>query len=507
MNRRSAFAQVRLLLAAPLLMATVCGAGAEGARARGAEAAAAHLRADLPHWDVAVAGSVDGNGAAASFNAPYGIAVGSAGDVYVADMRNSTIRKITPAGAVSTMAGTAESTGSTDDTGAGARFNWPHAVALDGSGNVLVADTSNSTIRRISSAGVVSTLAGTAEAFGSADGAGAEARFNSPKGVATDRAGNVYVADSGNNTVRKISPTGVVSTLAGAAGIFGSTDGFGAVAQFHGPTGIAVDRAGNVYVADSDDSIVRKITPAGMVSTLAGTPGAIGSSDGAGMTARFNEPTGIATDSAGNVFIADSGNDTIRKITPAGAVSTLAGTAGVSGSADGTGPAARFDGPSAVATDSAGDVYVADTNNNTIRKISPAGVVSTIAGAGGPADEAKRSVPLLEHQQIVLLLHPEALQETVTQQYDRRVRGHDRRCNVEDFNLADPDGVQLGPVGERHPIGRGDRIPRSRAVIEPDRIRLSGTHHHVRRAGINHEPHRYTVDLAGAKEVATATGI
>ena len=330
-----------------------------------------------------VIGSTDATGAAASFFLPRGVATDSAGNVYVADTSNHTIRKITPAGAVTTLAGTAGTTGSTDATGTAARFHFPRDVATDGTGNVYVAELSNNTVRKITPAAVVTTLAGTAGSVGSADGTGAAASFNFPSGVATDSAGNVYVADTNNNTVRKITPAGVVTTLAGTAGVIGSTDATGAAASFNSPFGVAFDSTGNAYVADEGNHTIRKITSAGVVTTFAGTAGVIGSTDAAGAAARFNDPRGVATDSTGNVYVGDTGNNIIRKITPAGVVTTLAGTAGTTGSTDATGAAASFNFPQGVATDSAGNVYVADTLNNTIRKITPAGVVSTLAGTAG----------------------------------------------------------------------------------------------------------------------------
>ena len=252
---------------------------------------------------------------------------------------------------VSTLAGAAGSPGSAD--GPGARFAYPRGVAVDAAGTVYVADTNNSTIRKITPAGVVSTLAGTAASNGSADGTGAGARFNNPFGVAVDAAGAVYVADTNNSTIRKITPAGVVTTLAGTAGSGGSADGTGAAARFNVPIGVAVDAAGTVYVADTNNNTIRKITPAGAVSTLAGTAGSFGSADGTGASARFAYPRGVAVDAAGAVYVADEGNSTIRKIMPAGAVSTLAGTAASIGSADGTGAAARFRNPAGVAVDAA----------------------------------------------------------------------------------------------------------------------------------------------------------
>jgi hypothetical protein len=334
-------------------------------------------------------GSADGTGSAAQFHYPSGVAADGAGNVYVADTFNYTIRKVTPGRAVTTLAGLAGSFGGVDGTGSAARFYLPKGVAVDSAGNVYVADTSNHTIREVTPAGVVTTLAGLARNIGSADGTGSAARFSNPQGVAVDGAGNVYVADSGNHTIRKVTPAGtnwVVTTLAGTAGIPGSADGTGNAAQFYYPCGVAVDNAGNVYVADSDNDTIRKVTPAGAVTTLAGLARNAGSADGAGSVARFASPQGVAVDGAGNVYVADTGNDTIRQVTPAGVVTTFGGLAGSRGSADGTGSAARFNGPSGVAVGSAGDVYVADYGNNTLRQMTPAevvttaGVVTTLAG-------------------------------------------------------------------------------------------------------------------------------
>jgi hypothetical protein len=182
-----------------------------------------------------------------------------------------------------------------------------------------------------------------------------------------DNAGNVYVADTNNDTIRKITPAGVVSTLAGLPGSSGSADGTGSAARFYDPLGLAVDSAGNVYVADQVNDTVRKITPGGVVSTWAGLAGNPGSSDGVGNAARFANPGGVAVDSAGNVYVADSANHTIRKIYPSRAVSTLGGVPGSSGSADGAGNVARFNYPQGIAVLPQGNVYVADTVNNIVR--------------------------------------------------------------------------------------------------------------------------------------------
>ncbi|WP_219621531.1 NHL repeat-containing protein [Cupriavidus pauculus] len=311
-------------------------------------------------------GAANGIGAAASFYFPFGVAVDASGNVYVADQGNNLIRKITPTGVVSTLAGSGSS-GSADGTGAAASFSYPYGVAVDASGTVYVADTFNHEIRKITSTGVVSTLAGSGSS-GSADGTGTAASFSTPFGVAVDASGNVYVADQGNQLIRKITPTGVVSTLAGS-GSLGSTDGIGTAASFNAPSGIAVDASGNVYVVDQGSHAIRKITPTGVVSTLAGS-GSSGSADGIGTAASFSSPFGVAVDASANVYVADQGSHAIRKITPAGVVSTLAGS-GSGGAADGIGTAASFNLPLGVAVDASGNVYVADTRNHEIRKITP----------------------------------------------------------------------------------------------------------------------------------------
>jgi len=192
-----------------------------------------------------------------------------------------------------------------------------------------------------------------------------------------DAAGNVFVADMSNDTIRKIRPDGTVFTFAGQAGTIGSIDGFGNDAQFNNPFAVAVDSADNVYVADSANDVIRKITPSRAVSTLAGLAGNVGNADGSGASARFWNPQGLVVDSAGNVYVADTGNDTIRKITPMGVVTTFAGSPGVSGTTDGEGNEARFNGPGGVTEDSAAVIYVADTNNHAIRKIALARITNS----------------------------------------------------------------------------------------------------------------------------------
>jgi sugar lactone lactonase YvrE len=320
-------------------------------------------------------GSADGTGSAASFNDPYGVAVDSSSNVYVGDYGNNEIRKVTSAGVVTTLAGAPGPTnsGSADGTGASAQFTGPAGVAVDSSGNVYVADTGNNEIRKVTSTGVVTTLAGAPGEinYGSADGIGASAQFAGPTGVAVDSSGNIYVADTENNEIRKVTSAGVVTTLAVSTNP-GSADGTGSAAGFHQPTGVAIDSSGNVYVADWGNNQIRKVTPEGVVTTLAGSTNP-GSADGTGSAASFESPIGVAVDSSGDVYVADTFNFEIREVTPGGVVTTVAGSS-AAGSANGTGSAASFRFPTGVAVDPSGNIYVADNGNGSgnddIRKLT-----------------------------------------------------------------------------------------------------------------------------------------
>jgi sugar lactone lactonase YvrE len=313
--------------------------------------------------------TTNATGGDARFNSPSAIALDSAGVRYVADTANHTIRRIVANGSVNTMAGGAGVSGSTDATGASARFNSPAGIAVDAARNVYVSDTGNHTIRKITSAGVVTTLAGSPGLNGSTDATGVSARFNSPAGLAVDASGNVFVCDAGNNTIRKITSAGVVTTVAGLAGTSGTINATGTAARFNSPKGITLDSSGNLHVADSGNHAIRKITAAGEVTTFAGLAGTSGSTDATTTSARFNTPKAITLDSSGTFHVADSGNHTIRKVTSAGVVTTAAGLAGSSGSATGNGSTARFSNPSGIASTPDGyNLYVADTANHTIRR-------------------------------------------------------------------------------------------------------------------------------------------
>ena len=312
------------------------------------------------------AGSSNGTGTSASFNQPLGTAVDAPGNIYVADAANELIRKITPAGVVSTFAGTGSS-GAVNGTGTAASFYHPVGMCVDAAGNIYVADENNNMIRKISPAGVVTTLAGSGSQ-GSADGTGTAASFYNPCGVAVDAAGNVYVGDNSNNKIRKITAAGVVTTIAGS-GAVGSGDGTGTGATFNQPFSVTLDPFGNLYISDRYNHRIRKLVLAtGVVSTVAGS-GTAGWADGTGPAASFNYPTTIISDASGNVFVADYHNNRIRKVTSGGVVTTLAGSA-TAGSANGTGTAATFNYPFAISIDASGYLYVGDLNTDLVRKVA-----------------------------------------------------------------------------------------------------------------------------------------
>lgn len=331
-------------------------------------------------------GNTPGIGTAARFSEPWGVAVDGAGNTFVADTQNHSIRQISPAGVVTLLAGSGAA-GFADGTGGTAQFSRPTGVAVNNAGTVVyVADYNNHRIRMVTvPGGVVTTIAGLV-ASGTADGDSATAQFRNPFGVAFDAPRNLlFVSDQNNQSIRKIdlgqlpSSATYVSTHAGLTGTGGYANGSAASARFNAPRGIAVDTLGNVYVADSGNFTVRKIDTFGSVTTLAGhpvTPFLSGCDDGPGGNARFSSlfvispfggPTGLAVDNAFNVYVTDQGNHMIRKITPAGNVTTLAGLAPVPGSTDGTGSGALFNNPGGIAVGPGGKLYVADTLNHTIR--------------------------------------------------------------------------------------------------------------------------------------------
>ena len=263
-------------------------------------------------------GTVDGPALNARFEFPVGVAVDSTGNIYVVDQNHSVIRKISAAGVVTTLAGTPGLTGSINGVGPAALFAFPEALTVDPQGNVFVCESSSATIRKITPAGVVSTFAGTAQQNGSGsstlDGIGPAARFGYPYGITIDSAGNLYVTDRGWRTIRKITPAAVVTTFAGSIATGGGIrNGTGASAGFNDPGGISIDAEGNLFVLETSMHVIRRITPTAVVTSQLGEFLISGSADGPDHVARFNLPTGITRDAAGNLYIADSANFTIRK--------------------------------------------------------------------------------------------------------------------------------------------------------------------------------------------------
>lgn len=318
------------------------------------------------------------------------IAVDTSGNLYVADNLGYPLYKIAPGGQVTALG---------DEFATGGIIS---GIAADALGNVYVVDSTKNTVRKISPKGVVTTLAGSSGVAGAADGTGTAATFSYPSAIAVDSLGNVYVADTQNGLIRKITPRGLVTTLAGGGRgtnvSGGGVDGTGTAASFSGPVGVAVGPSGNVYVVDHDNQSIRKVSPEGVVTTLAGSKGVYGCQNGTGTSASFDGPFGIAVDPSENVYVADYGSNMIRKITPRGVVTTLAGALGkktnggwnnsevfLGGSADGTGTQALFFQPYGVAADPSGNVYVADSGNDSIRKVSPGGVVTTLVGSSAIA--------------------------------------------------------------------------------------------------------------------------
>lgn len=316
--------------------------------------------------------------AALTFPAPVGLAYDASGNLFVSDMDDQTIWKVDPTNLKTLVAGASGLAGSTDGQGAAARFNHPGGLAVDPAGNLLVADTGNHTIRRIAPDGTVTTVAGSPGVPGTADGVGTAARFDAPSGLAVDGSGGTYIADTQNHTIRFMAADGTVSTYAGTAGVPGLVDGTGTAAQFNQPNGLALAPNGTLYVADYGNSCIRAVAAGAVVTRLAGQVGTPGFADGNGLsTAKFVGPVGIALDATGTLWVSDTLNQAIRRIGTDGTVSTPAGAGGTSGNADGTGTAALFFRPCGIALTPAGNLAVADAGNHLLRTVTPAGVTTT----------------------------------------------------------------------------------------------------------------------------------
>ena len=332
------------------------------------EAAAVAVVATVSTLAGALPGFLDATGTAAKFSEPRGIAVDTLGTIYVADKANHRIRKVSPTGVVTTLAGTGATAFAEGNPGT-ATFFLPHGVAVNTTGFVYVADAGNNRIRVVTPSGIVSTLAGGA-AGDYINANGGNARFFGPTDVALDASNNVYVSDQINQRLRFVTAAGDVSLIAGS-GVAEFNNGQGAAAGFAYASGVAVS-SGSVWLADTNNERIRKVSSGGIATTLAGSALSAPFADGTGAAATFNRPTGLALDAAGNAYIAESGGHRIRKVSPAGVVTTLAGT-GQAAFADGPAASAAFEGPMGMAVDAAGNVYVCDSGNHRIRKIVTVG--------------------------------------------------------------------------------------------------------------------------------------
>ncbi len=325
-----------------------------------------------------------GPASAAQLAYPSKAAVAPAGDTYIADSSNQRVRRIAPNGVITTVAGTGIPGFAGDgDLPTNAQFNYPRDIAIDQNGAVLVLDTDNARLRRFVPGGRITTIAGSGVlGFYGDDGPATQAQLSFPWGFTLDRSGNIYIADTGNNRIRKVNPDGIITTIAGTSSGGFSGDGSAAVfAGLNSPAGVAADAAGNIYIADTANHRIRKVDRRGIITTVAGATAGFSGDNGPALSAQLNRPVSVAVDDAGNLYVADAGNHRVRKISAQGIITTVAGSDPAAG--DG-GPAVNgllFQ-PSGVAFDASGNLYVADTSNHRIRLVSQDGTITTMAGNG-----------------------------------------------------------------------------------------------------------------------------
>ena len=340
--------------------------------------------------------SGDGGAAiSAQLNYPTGVAVDISGNVYIADKENHKIRMVSSAGIITTFAGTGAQGNSGDDGAAiSATLYWPKGVTLDISGNVYIADTYNRKIRMVNKNGIITTIAGSGTQGDSGDGdAAISAQLGGPSGVSVDISGNVYIADYYSNKIRKVNTAGIITTIAGTGIAGDGGDGGAAVsANLNSPYGVSVDISGNVYIADYWNHKIRMVNSAGMITTLAGTgvQGDGGDDARAATSTQLNDPFGVSVDISGNVYIADLGNHKIRMVTRTGIITTIAGTGTPGDSGDGgAATSAQLYYPNGVSVDISGNVYIVDSVNHNIRVVGPRGQAIALP-SGQPTSQPSR---------------------------------------------------------------------------------------------------------------------
>ncbi|MDH5353609.1 MAG: hypothetical protein OEY09_04110 [Gammaproteobacteria bacterium] len=330
----------------------------------------------------------DGAATKATFDNPFAITIDTKNDLYVTESQRGVIRKISKDGSVITLAQTIRSTAAYDKVGADACFYRPTGIVATPDGSLYITHSAWSIICKISADGTVTLFSGQVETRGHQDGDASIATLYNPLGISVDKEGDIYIVDNKARTIRKISKDGNVLTIAGISGESSHQDGPVAIASFSRPHDTAVDSIGNIYVTDFWDHTIRKIGLDSTVTTLAGSPDVEGYVDGVGSDSLFNVPLGITIDRMDNIYVADRYNHVIRKITPRGKVTTYAGAGGISGYKNGIYSDAKFNLPSDLAMDSFGNLFVVDSGNKVIRKITPEGVVSTYSGVSKqPLDE------------------------------------------------------------------------------------------------------------------------
>jgi uncharacterized protein (TIGR03437 family) len=328
-----------------------------------------------------------GPATSAALGGPENVAVDSSGNLLIADYGAYRVRKVNPSGVISTVAGTGALSSGDGGPATSAAIDWPEDVKTDTNGNIFIADYGGQRVRKVTLAGVISTVAGTGTRGYSGDnGPATSAELAYPNGLAVDSSGNLYISDSGNQRVRKVTTAGVISTVAGnGTHGYSGDNGPATSAELGQPQALAIDSSGNLFIADGDISRIRKVTPSGTIATVAGT-GTYGySGDGGPATsAEIGRPNGLAVDSAGNLFISDSPNYRVRKVTPGGTISTVAGTGNAGFSGDGgQATKADFGRTIGLAVDSSGNLFIADYDYARIRMVTAGGIVSTVAGSGG----------------------------------------------------------------------------------------------------------------------------